>query len=42
MVCIQTPEWGGGEISFDGKVVRRDGLFVGEGIEKLNPQYLVG
>lgn len=42
MVCIQTPEWGGGEISFDGKVVRRDGLFVGEGIEKLNPHYLVG
>lgn len=42
MVCIQTPEWGGGEISFDGKVVRRDGLFVGEGIEKLNPQYLAG
>lgn len=42
MVCIQTPKWGGGEISFDGKVVRRDGLFVGEGIEKLNPQYLVG
>ena len=42
MVWIQTPEWGGGEISFDGKVVRRDGLFVGEGIEKLNPQYLVG
>ncbi|OLA83736.1 MAG: aminopeptidase [Verrucomicrobia bacterium CAG:312_58_20] len=42
MVCIQTPEWGGGEISFDGKVVRRDGLFVGEGIEKLNPQYLLG
>ena len=41
-VCIQTPKWGGGEISFDGKVVRRDGLFVGEGIEKLNPQYLVG
>ena len=41
MVCIQTPEWGGGEIAFDGKVIRRDGLFVGEGIEKLNPQYLV-
>ena len=40
MVCIQTPEWGGGTIEFDGKVVRKDGLFVGEGIEKLNPQYL--
>lgn len=41
MVCIQTPEWGGGEIAFDGRVIRKDGLFVGEGIEKLNPQYLV-
>ena len=40
MVCIQTPEWGGGEIFFDGKLVRKDGMFVGEGIEKLNPEYL--
>lgn len=40
MVCIQTPEWGGGEISFDGKIIRKDGLFVGGEIEKLNPSYL--
>ncbi len=40
MVCIQTPEYGGGEIFFDGKLVRKDGLFIGEEIEKLNPDYL--
>ena len=40
MVCIQTPEYGGGEIRFDGKLVRKDGVFIGEGIEKLNPEYL--
>ncbi len=28
MVCIQRPEYGGGEIHFDGKLVRKDGLFV--------------
>ena len=28
MVSIQRPEWGGGEIFFDGELVRRDGLFV--------------
>jgi len=42
MVCIQTPEMGGGEIIFDGKVIRKDGLFVGGEIEKLNPAYLKG
>lgn len=40
MVCIQTPEYGGGKIYFDGKLVREDGLFGGEGIDKLNPDYL--
>jgi len=40
MVCIQTPEFGGGEIYFDGKLIRKDGLFVGGEIEKLNPDYL--
>lgn len=42
MVCIQTPEYGGGEILFDGKLIRKDGLFVGGEIEKLNPEYLKG
>jgi len=27
LVLIQTPEWGGGEIYFDGKLVRKDGEF---------------
>lgn len=40
LVCIQTPEYGGGEIYFDNKLIRKDGLFIGEGIEKLNPDYL--
>ena len=40
MVSIQTAEWGGGEIWFDGKLIRKDGLFIGEGIDKLNPDYL--
>ncbi len=40
LVCIQTKEYGGGEIYFDGKLIRKDGLFIGEGIEKLNPDYL--
>ena len=40
LVCIQTPEYGGGEIYFDGRLVRKDGLFIGAGIEKLNPEFL--
>ena len=28
LVLIQTPEWGGGEIWFDGVLMRKDGLFV--------------
>lgn len=28
MVCIQRPEYGGGEIRFDGKLIRKDGEFV--------------
>ena len=27
MVCIQRPEWGGGEIRFDGELIRKDGNF---------------
>ena len=42
LVCIQTPEYGGGEIRFDGKLIRKDGLFIGEGIDRLNPEYLLG
>jgi aminopeptidase len=42
MVCIQRPEYGGGEIRFDGKVIRKDGLFVPKALQKLNPEYLLG
>ncbi len=42
LVCIQTPEYGGGEIYFDGKLIRKDGIFIGKGIERLNPEYLKG
>ncbi|MFM9167483.1 MAG: aminopeptidase, partial [Verrucomicrobiota bacterium] len=42
MVCIQRPEYGGGEIRFDGKVIRKDGLFVPKELQKLNPAYLLG
>lgn len=42
MVCIQRPEYGGGEIHFDGKLIRKDGLFVPKTLQKLNPDYLLG
>ncbi len=42
MVNIQRPEYGGGEIYFDGKLIRKDGLFVPSALKKLNPDYLLG
>lgn len=42
MVCIQRPEYGGGEIWFDGKLIRQDGIFVPKSLHKLNPEYLLG
>jgi aminopeptidase len=41
MVQIQRPEYGGGEIWFDGELIRKDGLFVKDGLDKLNPDYLL-
>ncbi len=41
MVCIQRPEYGGGEIHFDGKLIRKDGLFVPKALHKLNPDFLL-
>lgn len=38
MVLIQTPKYGGGEIYFDGKLIRKDGLFVLEELKGLNPE----
>ncbi len=36
MVNIQRPEYGGGEIYFDGKLIRRDGEFVPKQLRSLN------
>jgi aminopeptidase len=41
LVCIQRPEFGGGEIFFDGKLVRKDGLFVPAALRALNPERLL-
>lgn len=41
MVSIQRADWGGGEIWFDGKLVRQDGLFVPKALQKLNPDELL-
>ena len=40
LVHIQTPDYGGGEIHFDGKLIRRDGLFVPQELLALNPDQL--
>lgn len=40
MVCIQRPEYGGGEIYFDEVLVRKDGLFVLPELAALNPDKL--
>jgi len=40
MVCIQTPDFGGGEIYFDDKLIRKDGQFVIPELEGLNPENL--
>lgn len=42
MVMIQTPEYGGGEIYFDGELIRKDGLFVPKDLKPLNPEALMG
>jgi len=41
LVLCQTPEWGGGEIYFDGRLVRKDGRFVIDELKGLNPESLV-
>jgi len=41
MVNIQRPEYGGGEIWFDGKLIRKDGLFTLPALKKLNPDQLL-
>jgi aminopeptidase len=40
MVLIQRRAWGGGEVWFDGELIRRDGLFVPRDLQPLNPKNL--
>lgn len=40
LVCIQRPEYGGGEIYFDDVLIRKDGRFVVPELEGLNPENL--
>ena len=42
MVLIQRPEWGGGEIWFDGELLRKNGRFVPKDLRGLNPEKLKG
>ena len=42
LVLIQRPEYGGGEVWFDGELVRKDGCFVSRDLEGLNPEALTG
>lgn len=41
LVMVQTPEFGGGEIYFDGELIRKDGRFVPVDLQGLNPENLV-
>lgn len=41
MVLIQRPEWGGGEIWFDGELIRKDGIFMPKDLRPLNPDNLL-
>ena len=40
MAGLEKP--GSGEVWFDGKLVRKDGIFVPKTLHKLNPEYLLG
>jgi len=42
MVCIQRPDYGGGEIWFDDVLIRKDGQFVLNELKSLNPENLIG
>ena len=42
MVCIQRKDYGGGEVWFDGKLIRKEGLFVPPALQALNPDRLLG
>src|SRR5271165_6487562 len=40
MVLIQRPDWGGGEVWFDGELIRKNGLFIPKDLKPLNPANL--
>jgi aminopeptidase len=40
LVLIMRPEYGGGEIYFDDRLIRKDGLFVIDELKCLNPDQL--
>lgn len=40
LVCIQRPEYGGGEVFFDGELIRKDGKFVPQELQGLNAENL--
>jgi aminopeptidase len=40
MVLIQRREWGGGEVWFDGELIRKDGIFLPKDLKPLNPENL--
>jgi aminopeptidase len=40
LVLIQRPEYGGGEVWFDGELIRKDGRFIVPDLEGLNPERL--
>ncbi|HJX26183.1 MAG TPA: aminopeptidase [Chthoniobacterales bacterium] len=41
MVSIQRPDYGGGEIYFDGKLIRRNGEFLPKQLRSLNRQHFI-
>ncbi|MDZ7373968.1 MAG: aminopeptidase [candidate division KSB1 bacterium] len=41
LISVQAPEWGGGEIWLDGELLRKDGRFVPDDLQGLNPENLV-
>ena len=40
MVLIQRPDWGGGEVWFDGELIRKNGRFLPRDLRPLNPEHL--
>ncbi len=40
LVLIQRKEWGGGEVWFDGELIRQDGIFLPKDLKPLNPAHL--